>query len=233
MISGRGGKARAVAATCAFAVTCALGAAVALGASETITSSLVADTFSKSNFTTDQGEVVKYQNTSTSSGHNVTSQGDGPDGAKLFKSATIDPGQTAPVNGTQYLTQGKYHFVCTIHPGMEADLTVSATGTPVARPDIELKVLSTKLARVLRSNRLKVKVTAKTESDNVDLVAKKGTRKLAAKSGIDLDAGDSRRLRLKLTGAGDNALEDLEKAKVKVTGTVPFGAPDSARRTLR
>jgi hypothetical protein len=76
-------------------------------------------------------------------------------------------------------------------------------------------------------------VTAESESENVDLVAKKGAKTLGTKSGIDLGAGASQTVKLKVTGSGRNALEDLERAKVKVTGSVPFGAPDSAKRILR
>jgi plastocyanin len=234
VIPGRGRNASTLASVIALGALGALGAGVALGASETITTSAVSDTFTKNNFATDQGEVVRFQNTSLgSTDHNVTSAANGPDGKKLFRTPDIGAGQSAAVNGTQYLTQDKYHFTCTLHPGMEADLTVSGNGTPVPRPDIELKVLSRKLDRVVGSGRMKVRVTAQTESDDVDFVAKKGAKKLASKSGVDLGAGDTRRLRLKLTNAGEAALDDLDRAKVKVTGTVPFGAPDSAKRTLR
>jgi plastocyanin len=211
----------------------ALAAGVALAAGQTITTSATSDSFSQASFAIDQGDVASLQNTSVQNTHNVTAQDNGPDGKKLFRTPDTDPGNTAPVNGTQYLAQGQYHFVCTIHAGMEANLTVTGNGTPVARPDIELKVLSSKLDKVRASRRLKVKVTAPTESKDVALVARKGARKLASKSGIDIAAGSSKTLRLKLTGSGRKALELLQKAKVKVTGTVPFGSPDSARRTLR
>ena len=210
-----------------------LAAGAALGAGQTITTTATSDSFTQASFAIDQGDVASLQNTSVQNTHNVTAQGNGPDGNKLFRTPDTDPGNTAAVNGTQYLAQGQYHFVCTIHAGMEADLTVTGNGTPVARPDIELKVLSSNLDKIRSSRRLKVKVTAPTESNDVALVAKKGARKLASKSGIDLAAGSSRTLKLKLTGSGRKALKDLQKAKVKVTGTVPFGSPDSARRTLR
>jgi hypothetical protein len=116
---------------------------------------------------------------------------------------------------------------------MEADLTVSGNGTPVARPDIEVKLLSRNLDKVVASRRLKVQVAAETESDDIELVARKGARKLASKKGVDLAAGAKRTLKLRLTNAGRNAIDDLDAAKVKLTGSVPFGRPDSAKRTLR
>jgi plastocyanin len=209
----------------------ALGTVHAFGATETITSSLGCCTFAKASFSLDPGQVATFQNSGGVS-HNVVASGNGPDGAALFGSDTIDSGQV-PVKGTQYLASGSYPFVCTIHPGMEAVLAVTANGTPVARPDIEVKVLSSKLEKVISSGKLKVKVTATTASDDVGLVARKGARKLGSKPNIDLAAGSSRSVKLSLTGAGKNALEDLESAKVKVTGTVPFGSPDSGKRKLR
>ncbi len=115
---------------------------------------------------------------------------------------------------------------------MRSDLAVGA-GTPVARPDIELKVLSTKIDKVVSSGKLKLKVTAPTASADVLLTAKKGARKLGTKGGLSLTAGSSRTVKLTLTTAGENVLEDLNSAKVKATGTVPFGSPDTAKKKLK
>jgi plastocyanin len=228
----RGGNARNVILGLAVIGAVALGAAHAFGAAETITSSPACCTFSKDTFTVDQGEVATFQNPSGDISHNVTASGNGPDGQSLFRSATITSGQ-APVDGTQYLAAGTYHFICTIHSSMSADLLVTGNGAPVARPDIAFKVLSRKLDRVASRGRLKVKVTASTESSDVALTARKGARKLGSKRNIDLAAGTSRKLKLPLTGAAKSALEGLGSAKVKVTGTVPFGSPATAKRKLR
>jgi plastocyanin len=217
----------------------AIGAGYALGA-ETITSSPSCCTFSKSTFTIGQGEVATFQNANSGVSHNVTASSNGPDGQPLFRSATITSGQ-APVDGTQYLAAGTYHFVCTIHgSSMSADLVVTGSGTPLTgsgtplvRPEIALKVLSRKLDRVVTSGKLKVKVTASTESDDISLTARKGDRHLGSKHNVDLSAGTSRRVKLRLTRAGKHALEGLGSAKVKVTGTVPFGSPVTAKRKLR
>jgi plastocyanin len=228
-----GRRSRGIWALLAGVCLLALCAGAALGAAQTIQSSPTCCTFTQSNFTMDQGEVATFQNATLSGdSHNVTASDNGPDGKKLFASNTIGQGQT-PVVGTQYLTQGKYHFVCTIHPGMESDLIVTANGTLVPRPDIELKVLSRKIDKVVSSRRLKVKVSAESTSDDVALTAKKGAKKLGSKSGIDLPAGSSRIVKVKLSAAGKAALKGLDSAKVKVTGTVPFGAPDAAKRRLR
>jgi plastocyanin len=209
----------------------AFGATHALGVSETITSSQACCTFAKPSFSLDPGQVAAFQNPGGVS-HNVFASDNGPDGEPLFTSATIDSGQT-PVNGTQYLTAGSYRFVCTIHPEMAADLVVTGNGSPVARPDVDLTVVSKKLKRVLGSGKLKVKVSASALSSDVVLTARKGARKLGSKRNIDLEAGASRTVKLPLTQSAKNALEDLESAKVKVSGAVPFGATATAKRKLR
>ena len=215
----------------AVTAAAAFGAANALGVTETITSSPTCCTFAKPSFSIDPGQVGTFENPGAVS-HNVFASGNGPDGEPLFTSDTIDSGQT-PVNGTQYLTPGTYHFVCTIHPEMTADLVVSGSGTPIARPDVDLKVVSKKLHKVLGSGKLVVKVSAVALSNDIVLTARKGARKLGSKRNIDIAAGASRTVKLPLTQSAKNALEDLESAKIKVSGAVPFGATATAKRTLR
>jgi plastocyanin len=209
----------------------ALAVGVAFGAAETITASTTDNTFSQASYTIDQGEVANFANPAASE-HNVTATSNGPDGEKLFRSATVSSGQAA-VNGTQYLSAGTYRFLCTIHAGMAADLVVTGNGAPVARPEVKLKVSSRKLDKVVSSRKLKVKVSAPAQSDGVTVSARKGARKVTASKHVDLAAGSSRTLNLKLTGSGRKALGKLDAAKVKVTATVPFGAPASAKRKLK
>jgi plastocyanin len=215
----------------AVAGAAAFGAAGALGVTETITASQTCCTFAQPTFSIDPGQVGTFQNPGAVS-HNVFASGNGPDGEPLFSSDTIGSGQT-PVNGTQYLTPGTYRFVCTIHPEMTADLVVSGNGTPLARPDVDLKLVSKKLHKVLGSGKLVVKVSASAASNDVVLTARKGARKLGSKRNIDLAAGASRTIKLRLTQSAKNTLEDLESAKVKVSGAVPFGSTVTAKRTLR
>jgi plastocyanin len=214
----------------------ALGAGQALGASETISASPTSLAFTKSTYTIDQGTVATFDNPSSSIPHNVTS--DAFSGAlPLFSSTTITNGQTA-VNGTQFLTPGTYHFHCSVPghaaAGMQANLVVTGSGTPTpGRPKVTLKILSSKLDKVVSSRRLKVKVSAVTASQDVSLTAKKGAKKLGSKGNINLAAGASRTIKLKLSTAARKALDGLKTAKVKVTATVPNGSPASATRTLR
>ncbi len=139
---------------------------------------------------------------------------------------------TRAVKGVQYLRPGTYKFHCTTHPfSMTGTLKVMG-GSPVARPDIGVSILSSKIAKVRRTKQLKVKVDATTKSNNVALVAKKGSKKLARKANVDVGAGDSKSISMRLTRKGKKALKGRSHATIKLRGTVPFGAPAGAKRTL-
>ena len=208
----------------------AFGAAHALGVTETITTTPACCTFAQPTFTIDPGQVATFQDLDGVP-HNVIASGIGPDGAVLFRTDTIDSGQ-APVNGTQYLGTGSYAFVCTVHPDMTANLVVTGNGSPVARPGVVLTVVSKKLDQVLASGKLKVKVSSSALSSGVVLTARKGAKKLGSKGNIDVAAGASPTVKLPLTHSGKNALKNLGSAKVKVSSTVPFGSPTTAKRKL-
>ena len=216
----------------AIVVALAMGSTLAW-ASAPISTSPTCCTYSAPTFTIDQGELASFENTSLpSDAHNVVASKGGPDGRPLFSSAETLQG-SAPVNGTQYLSTGSYHFVCTIHPGMEADLQVSSNGTPVARPQISLKILSTSIRKVANSGKLKVKVTAVTAGKGITVTAKKGSKTLTKAAKLDLDAGASRTVSLGLTSIGKQALRNADKAKVVATGTLDFGSDARAKRTLK
>jgi plastocyanin len=212
-------------------------AAQALGADATVRSSS-AQRYSPSNPTPriPGGGTLDFQNAAAGTPHSVTANVTGPDGRALFMSGTFmgrGGGVTRAVKGVQYLSPGTYKFHCMVHPTtMNGTLTVTA-GSPVARPDIDVSILSSKIGRVRRTKRLEVEVDATTKSNNVALVAKKGSKTLAHKSNADLGAGDSQRISMRLTKKGKRALKGRHRATVTLTGTVPFGAPASDRRTLK
>jgi plastocyanin len=194
--------------------------------------------FSQATYNSDAGDLVQFQHSGSGAPHNVTStQG-------LFSSATISTG-TTPVNGTQFLSPGTYPFVCTIHAGMKASLIVSASGapppsgappasgTPVARPDIELEIVSRKLDKVAAKGKLVLEVQAITKSDDVSVAARLGKKALGERTGLDLTAGQSLKVALKLKQGLRRKLANLDKAKVTAEATVPFGDPDSAKRVLK
>jgi plastocyanin len=211
----------------------AMGAGYAFGASETVTSSPACCTYSKPSFTIDAGTLGSFQNQTAGIPHTMTASEQGPDQKPLFNTGTVSSGQGAAVDGTQYLAPGSYHFFCMIHgPSMSADLIVTGNGTPVARPQISLKVLSRNLAKVASSGKLKLKLSAATASNDVDVSAQKGSRKLGSVKKVNLAAGASRVVKLPLSSSARKALEGLSSAKVKATADVPFGAPADAKRRL-
>lgn len=203
-----------------------LGAAVAY-ADETITAR-PPNQFASDTTTIDQGEKVTFNNADIA-GHDVTSSKKSADGKPLFRSETVPPGNSGPVDGTEYLTSGTYPFICTIHPGMEATLKVTSAGKPVPRPDppkLTIKITSGDLQKVVSSGKLKLSVTA--TKAIVKLTAKSGSKKLGAKK-VDFDKAGKRALALKLTKAGRNALKGRSSAKVTVSGV----AADAAGQTTK
>src|SRR5918999_57378 len=59
------------------------------------------------------------------------------------------------------------------------------------------------------------------------------SRRIGGERGVSIAAGESRRLTIDLSRRGRQALAGRERAAVTVKATVPFGAPDTARRLLR
>jgi plastocyanin len=200
-----------------------LGAAVAWAAPATIVGN-AGNSFDAASYAHDGGTIAQL--TVTGSNHNAIAIANGPDGKPLFRSNTINGGSTA-VNGTQYLNAGSYQFICTIHPDtMQATLNVTGTGLPL--PTVDVTVNSRKLSKVLRKGKLAVKVRT-TGAPVVALAAALGKRTIATGS---VPAGGTSAA-LKLTKAGRQALEGKAKATVKVTGSIDFGFPDTAKAKLK
>jgi plastocyanin len=228
-----GGPRRKAVAFPLAVVLLALMPASAMAVADVITNS--GNTFAQATYRSDVGDLVQFQHSGSGAPHNVTStQSSG--GQPLFSSATISTG-TTPVNGTQFLAPGTYPFICTIHPStMQANLIVSGggtSGTPATKPDIELKIISRKLDKVVAKGKLVLEVQAITKSDNVSVTASLGKRTLGERTDLDLAAGQSVRVGLKLKRAVRRKLATLDKAKVTAQATVPFGDPDTAKRVLK
>jgi plastocyanin len=90
--------------------------------------------FTTKQVTMAQGERLTFQNNDSTARHNVVARMNGPDGKPLFESDTIGGGQSAFVNGSQYLKTGTYDFYCTLHGNMTGTLTVTSEGTPATPP---------------------------------------------------------------------------------------------------
>ena len=180
----------------------------------------------------DQGERPTFQNNEVGIPHNVTATGR-IGGGPLFRSATITGVNSAQADGTQYLTQGSYAFICSIHPNMQATLQVSGAGTPVARPRIAVKILTGKLKRVRKRGRVAVRIRAFTQSNGASLRLTLANRFAGRRAGINLAAGQSRRVVIKLTKKARKRLARRRRAKAVLVGSVPFGAKARASRVLK
>ncbi len=191
--------------------------------------------FTQLQYQADQGEVPQFNNpVGAEALHDVTATRRGPGGGPLFRSATIGAGKTTPVLGTQFLAAGTYDFYCSVHAAtMKSKLMISDAGTPEARPRIDVTIPAQTLSRVRTSGKLKVRVRALTKSSGISLLAEKGGKRLASKSGLSLGAGVSRTVSLVLTGSGRRKLKGIDSALVSAKGSVPFGPSDSAQFKLR
>jgi plastocyanin len=185
-----------------------------------------ANVFSAGTFAHDAGTVANLVIASGS--HNVTAAATGPDGKPLFRSATVSSGPV-PVDGSQYVPQGVYPFVCTVHPGMSSSLNVNA-GTPLPRPEVRLRVKSGSLDEVVRKKAVKVKANVLLgQGETAEVNVKLGKRTI----GIPQETISNNLLRIRLTGKGRALLEERNKATIRAEATVEFGSPASAKRKLR
>lgn len=217
-------------ATCVAAAFAMCGSA---GAVTTVVADPTCCTYSGSPFVQGLGEVATFQNAAEVTPHDATSTQRGPDGKALFYSPIISGGESAPIAGTQYLGPGTYPFYCTLHgAAMSGELVIEDTGTVVPRPSVKVTIVAQKL-KALRRGGVKVKLTARTASRGISVVATKGKVRLGARSKINLGAGRSRTFRLPLTKAGRKAVAKGRSVKVKVKATVPFGKPSTATRKVR
>lgn len=202
-----------------------------MAVNEAVTPAAECCTFSPTTFTIDAGSVAQFQNL-TDTTHDVSASQKGQDGAKLFSSKQIKQG-TVPINGTQYLAPGTYHFICAIHgSGMSADLIVGP-GTPQARPSATVAVPQQTLGSVTKQGKLKITAKGKVAAKGVTIVAKKGKTTLGQLKNQSIPAGKTKTLKIPLSSSGKKALKNVSQASVTVTATVPFGKTAKASRTLK
>jgi plastocyanin len=210
-------------------------AAAAAYADQTVTAR-PPNQFASSTTTIAQGEKVDLQNIDIVA-HDVVSRRRSDDNKPLFRSELIDPGDTGPVKGTEYLTTGSYPFFCSVHPGMEATLEVTSEGQPAARPDppkVTVAIKSGDLQRVVSTRKLKVAVSSTKAS--VKLSARTRSGKLGSKT-VSFHHAEKRTVAISLTRSGRNRLRGRSSAKVTVTAVATDAAgqtgKDTATRTLR
>jgi plastocyanin len=181
-------------------------------------------------YTMDQGDRPSFTNGGANP-HNASARQNGPDGKALFTTPTLNGGQQATVDGTQYLTTGSYPFICTIHPTeMQATLVVTGNGTPQARPSASLKLRTKTISKALKKGLL-VAVNASAQVNGATLTAKLGKATIG-KTTTSLASGAQTKT-LKLSKSGKSKLRTKAKATVKVTADIPFGSPASAKAKLK
>jgi plastocyanin len=187
-----------------------------------------ADVFSLPSYFHDAGTVaaVTWVGGGT---HNATASAKGPDGKPLFRSADITSG-SAPVNGTQYVAQGVYPFVCTIHIGMNSSLNVNA-GTPLPRPAVTAKaVKGTKLAAVVKKGKLPVKLTV-SNGGAATVTVLLGKKQVGASKQPVTKSGTTS---IPLSAKGKAALaKKKKKVTLTLNASIDFGSPVSAKATLK
>lgn len=192
--------------------------------------------FSTASVTMDQGERLTFRNTDVA-GHDVTARDSGTDNKPLFTTPIIGAGETAFVEGSQYLTTGAYPFLCSIHPQMTGTLTVTGAGTPVARPapgtpavadttkpGASARVSSRRL-RVVRRARAIVATVKVDEAATVTLRAVSrprvgGPLVTVARGRVKLTAAGSRRVTMNLTAAGRRSVRGRKRLAVLLTARV-------------
>jgi hypothetical protein len=182
-------------------------------------------------YTMNQGERPTFSDGGINQ-HNVTARDNGPDGKVLFSTPTLNGGQSATLDGTQYLSAGTYTFFCTIHPTeMQATLVVTGNGTPLARPQVNNLKLKTKTIAAAIKKGLRLTTTPNRALGGVALTAKLGKATIGRATVSLIEGWNS--VVMKLSKAGKKKLRGKAKAKVAVTADVPFGSPATAKANLK
>ena len=221
----------------ALALAAALWTAPALGADHTYVAGPTPLQYASDSITIDQGDTITFQNKDSSGAkHDVTSDAKTPDGGRLFKSATIDSGKTAPVVGVDYLKAGDYSFYCTVHPDfMKGTLHVTANGTPktgtppdTAPPNASIAILDGRIGPVLKRGALRVQLRSDEES-RFKLTASSGRTILGTLTAVL--KSKSRTAQIPLTKAGRKLLRRSRRLKVRVKAAVNDAANNNSAAT--
>jgi plastocyanin len=217
-----------------IAVALALLAAPAVASSDATSQGGPGLHYFPSRLTIAQGTRVVLDN-QDSTQHSIVSDGYAPDGSRLFRSATTEPGSSALVAGSEYLTTGSYDFFCSVHSGMRGTLAVSSEGTPVPRPQtpdttrpgLRLRVLTRSMGTALARRALLLHVRS-TEYVRVRLVARWHGRRIAAGRTLVPRAG-FRGTRLRLNRRGRKLFRKHRRVRISVRGVAVDRAGNGRR----
>jgi plastocyanin len=191
-----------------------------------------------------QGERLTFMNLDVT-GHDVTAKKVAADTKPVFGTPVQATGSSAFVDGSQYLTTGRYDFYCSVHPFMHGTLTVTSAGKPAKRPKghsrapgIAIEIVSGSLGDVSKSGKLKVSF----HTDEAASVKLSGSERVGKKSfalsgaSRNVPGNTPVSVALKLSDKARKALSGAHKATFVVSGVTRDAAGNQgsggARRTL-
>jgi plastocyanin len=202
--------------------------------------------FTTPELTMDQGERLTFRNGDTVS-HDVTASTNGTDGKPLFSTPVVPAGKQAFVDGSQYLTEGHYAYICSLHPSMKGTIHVTGRGTPTPRPGaapeqprpadtvrpvLALRIVSRTASMARVRSALVVRV-ALSEPSHLELRAvarpRAGGPLVTVAKRLLHKASGTRRVHLELTPAGRAALRRDRSLAVIVRGVAIDPAGNLAR----
>jgi len=186
--------------------------------------------FSAPVYSIDQGESLEFANNGDRP-HDLISFGT-LSGGFLFSAPRVSPGDTASVAGVEYLATGTYPFLCSLHPGMESSLSVGSGGTPIERPAVAARILSTSKSALVRSGRVRLSMSTAVAASDVSLrLSYLG--KVVASRVVDLVPGSSNGTSLQIPMQVRKKIARQARVRLSVAGSVPFGVFRGASRTFR
>ncbi len=103
----------------------------------------------------------------------------------------------------------------------------------MARPKIKVTIPSQKLKKVRKSGKLKVAVKGVNDANGVSLAVLKGNKQIGAAADLSIPTGRTSKVSVALTKPGKKAIKKGKKVVVAVQGSLAFGNPVTAKRTLR
>jgi plastocyanin len=206
-------------------------------------------------YTMDQGEPLTFRNTDAVSPgpHNVTASDRGTDGRPLFASTSVPGGREVPVEGAQQLVTGSYGFFCTVHPFMQATLTVTDQGSPVPppgeapppaadtqAPSVSVGLHRTTLRSAMRSRRFHAAITSDEPASLwLRLTARHGGRtiQLGTTTAEYREPGRRMAIQIRARRAGLRALRRARRVRMTLAVEARDAAGNltnvTARRTIK
>ncbi len=190
----------------------------------------VGNVFSAADYSIEQGDSVTFDNADDRP-HNVKSFSLFG-GGFLFESETVGPGGSGTVDGVEYLVSGTYPFFCSLHPGMEADLTVGPGGAAWDRPLVDARILPARKRVLVRRGILRIEFRSESAVPALRFEVHSGNRRIGSGTG-DLAAGSAKVIAISLPKSFRRRISSQRAIRIAVRGTVPYGSLSGTTRTFR